>query len=193
MATTCLPFDVTLEGSILEGATAKTLSDATINGTSVTLTFGNAESTLTAGTPYIIKWDAAEDIVDPVFTNVTISATEGSALEFAGGSVKFVGYYNPMDITPEDEGIYYLKADNTLAHTAKPRTLKAFRAYFEFAESEGARTFVLDFGEGSQATSISSLPADMLGEGDWYTVSGVKVGTLKKGVYINNGKKVVIK
>ena len=192
--TLCLPFDVTLEGSILEGATAKTLSDATINGTSVTLTFGNAESTLTAGTPYIIKWDAAEDIVDPVFTNVTISATEGSALEFAGGSVKFVGYYNPMDITPEDEGIYYLKADNTLAHTAKARTLKAFRAYFEFTEeAQGARTFVLDFSEGSQATSISSLPADMLGEGDWYTVSGVKVGTLKKGVYINNGKKVVIK
>ena len=52
---------------------------------------------------------------------------------------------------------------------------------------------MLDLGEGSQATSISSLPADMLGEGDWYTVSGVKVGTLKKGVYINNGKKVVIK
>jgi hypothetical protein len=33
----------------------------------------------------------------------------------------------------------------------------------------------------------------MLGEGDWYTVSGMKVTNLKKGVYINNGKKVVIK
>ena len=109
--------------------------------------------------------------------------------------MKFTGYYDAFEITPDDEGIYYMKADNTLAHTAKARTLKALRAYFEFTEEalEGARSIVLDLGEGSQATSISSLPADMLGEGDWYTVSGMKVTNLKKGVYINNGKKVVIK
>ncbi len=192
--TLCLPFDVTLEGSPLEGSTAKTLTDATVDGNSVNLTFGVAVESLEAGVPYIILWNEGENIVDPTFKNVTI-ANVTNPCEFASGEVKFIGYYDAFDITtPANDDIYYMKADNTLAHTGKPRTLKAFRAYFQFGENvmQSARTFVLDFGDGSQATSISSLPADML-EGDWYTVSGMKVETLKKGIYISNGKKVVVK
>ena len=192
--TLCLPFDVTLEGSPLEGSTAKTLTDATVDGNSVNLTFGVAVESLEAGVPYIILWNEGENIVAPTFKNVTI-ANVTNPCEFASGEVKFIGYYDAFDITtPANDDIYYMKADNTLAHTGKPRTLKAFRAYFQFGENvmQSARTFVLDFGDGSQATSISSLPADML-EGDWYTVSGMKVETLKKGIYISNGKKVVVK
>lgn len=192
--TLCLPFDVTLEGSSLEGATAKTLTDATVDGNSVNLIFGSEVDELEAGVPYIILWNEGENIVDPTFKNVTI-ANVTNPCEFASGEVKFIGYYDAFDITtPANDDIYYMKADNTLAHTGKPRTLKAFRAYFQFGENvmQSARTFVLDFGDGSQATSISSLPADML-EGDWYTVSGMKVETLKKGIYISNGKKVVVK
>ncbi len=192
--TLCLPFDVTLEGSPLEGATAKTLTDATVDGNAVNLIFGSEVDELEAGVPYIILWNEGENIVDPTFKNVTI-ANVTNPCEFASGEVKFIGYYDAFDITtPANDDIYYMKADNTLAHTGKPRTLKAFRAYFQFGENvmQNARTFVLDFGDGSQATSISSLPADML-EGDWYTVSGMKVETLKKGIYISNGKKVVVK
>lgn len=192
--TLCLPFDVTLEGSPLEGATAKTLTDATVDGNSVNLIFGSEVDELEAGVPYIILWNEGENIVDPTFKNVTI-ANVTNPCEFASGEVKFIGYYDAFDITtPANDDIYYMKANNTLAHTGKPRTLKAFRAYFQFGENviQSARTFVLDFGDGSQATSISSLPADML-EGDWYTVSGMKVETLKKGIYISNGKKVVVK
>lgn len=192
--TLCLPFDVTLEGSLLEGATAKTLTDATVDGNAVNLIFGSEVDELEAGVPYIILWNEGENIVAPTFKNVTI-ANVTNPCEFASGEVKFIGYYDAFDITtPANDDIYYMKADNTLAHTGKPRTLKAFRAYFQFGENvmQSARTFVLDFGDGSQATSISSLPADML-EGDWYTVSGMKVETLKKGIYISNGKKVVVK
>ena len=192
--TLCLPFDMTLEGSPLEGATAKTLTDATVDGNAVNLIFGSEVDELEAGVPYIILWNEGENIVDPTFKNVTI-ANVTNPCEFASGEVKFIGYYDAFDITtPANDDIYYMKADNTLAHTGKPRTLKAFRAYFQFGENvmQSARTFVLDFGDGSQATSISSLPADML-EGDWYTVSGMKVETLKKGIYISNGKKVVVK
>ena len=192
--TLCLPFDVTLEGSPLEGATAKTLTDATVDGNAVNLIFGSEVDELEAGVPYIILWNEGENIVAPTFKNVTI-ANVTNPCEFASGEVKFIGYYDAFDITtPANDDIYYMKADNTLAHTGKPRTLKAFRAYFQFGENvmQNARTFVLDFGDGSQATSISSLPADML-EGDWYTVSGMKVETLKKGIYISNGKKVVVK
>ena len=202
--TLTLPFNVALANSELAGATAKTLSEATVDGTSITLTFGDAVETLTAGTPYIIQWESGEDnIVNPVFdsyglgaTARIITATEGQTVEKADGNVKFIGYYNPVNITAADDDIYYLTADNTLKYTGKDRTLKAFRAYFQFAESEGARTFILDFGEGGTATTIGNLPAEMFGQGDWYTPSGIKVGDslpAKKGIYINNGKKVVIK
>lgn len=202
--TLTLPFNVVLANSELAGATAKTLSEATVDGTSITLTFGDAVESLVAGTPYIIKWESGEDnIVNPVFdsyglgaTARIITATEGQTVEKADGNVKFIGYYNPVNITAADDDIYYLTADNTLKYTGKDRTLKAFRAYFQFAESEGARTFILDFGEGGTATTIGNLPAEMFGQGDWYTPSGIKVGDSlpsKKGIYINNGKKVVIK
>ena len=202
--TLTLPFNVVLANSELAGATAKTLSEATVDGTSITLTFGDAVESLVAGTPYIIKWESGEDnIVNPVFdsyglgaTARIITATEGQTVEKADGNVKFIGYYNPVNITAADDDIYYLTADNTLKYTGKDRTLKAFRAYFQFAESEGARTFILDFGEGGTATTIGNLPAEMFGQGDWYTPSGIKVGDslpAKKGIYINNGKKVVIK
>ena len=201
--TLTVPFNVTLAGTELAGATAKTLSEATINGTTISLTFGDAVETLMAGTPYIIKWNSGDDIANPVFDSYgagdntrIITATEASSIEKADGNVKFVGYYNPVNITAADTDIYYMKADNTLAFTGKDRTLKAFRAYFQFAEADGARTFVLDFGDGSEATSIGNLPAEMFGQGDWYTPSGVKVGDsipTMKGVYINNGKKIVIK
>ena len=78
--TLCLPFDVTIAGSPLAGATARALESASISGSTLTLTFGDAVTTLEAGTPYIIKWtadanyvdDDAHNIVSPVFSGVTI-------------------------------------------------------------------------------------------------------------------------
>ena len=55
--TICLPFDVTISGSPLHGAVARPLTSASISGTTLSLTFGDAVTTLQAGTPYIIKWD----------------------------------------------------------------------------------------------------------------------------------------
>ena len=53
--TLCLPFNVTLAGSPLEGAIAKTLTEATVTGDHVTLTFGEAVTALKANVPYIIN------------------------------------------------------------------------------------------------------------------------------------------
>jgi hypothetical protein len=55
--TLCLPFEVTLEGSPLEGAEARTLSSASLSDDILTLNFSEPVTTLAAGTPYIIKWD----------------------------------------------------------------------------------------------------------------------------------------
>ena len=68
--TLCLPFNVALKGSPLEGAVARPLSSASISGTTLNLTFGEAVTTLEAGTPYIIKWAKAEDYADDDAHNI---------------------------------------------------------------------------------------------------------------------------
>ena len=193
--TICLPFNVTLAGSPLEGATAKTLIDATNDGSTITLSFGDAVSELVAGTPYIIKWDAAaENIVEPVFRGVTIDKTERN-IAFDGDCVKFIGYYDAFPITPANSDIFYMTVGNKLKYTGVARTLNACRAYFQFDEHVvAAREFVLDFGD-SQTTGIMSVDADSKVD-NIYDLGGRKMNNnshLKKGLYIQNGKKTVIK
>ena len=193
--TICLPFELTLAGSPLDGATAKTLTDAVVSGTTITLTFDDV-TTLEAGKPYIIKWtkdDVNPTITDPVFLYVNIDATTNHTISPIS-DVKFIGYYDAFGITAADTDIYYMTENNDLKHTGVDRTLKACRAYFQF-DSTTARSFVLNFGDDDVPTNISNLSEDLFGEGDWYTIDGLKVGDtpVKKGVYIKNGKKVVIK
>ena len=192
--TLTLPFELTIAGSPLDGATAKTLTDAEVNGTSTSLTFGGAVEKMEAGVPYLIKWANASHITEPTFNNVVISDTDGGTISLAGDKVKFIGYYDAFGITAADTDIYYMTENNELKHTGVDRTLKACRAYFQF-DSTTARSFVLNFGDDDVPTNISNLSEDLFGEGDWYTIDGLKVGDtpVKKGVYIKNGKKVVIK
>ena len=211
--TICLPFTVTLEGSPLEGATAKTLTEATMTGTHVTLSFGPDVTTLQANTPYIIKWDAnsGANITDPVFTNATVVSRSAAdrTITRADGHVKFIGYYSAFDIDEYDTDIYYMTAGDTLKHTGKERTLKACRAYFQFSEAAQARQLVLDFGEG-ETQGVSSLASESShtptpsprgernfdGQGSVFTLSGVKVhmgsGPLRKGLYVKDGRKVMV-
>ena len=205
--TICLPFDVTLANSPLAGATAKTLTEATMTSTHVTLNFGDAVTTLEAGVPYIIKWESGDNIVNPEFKNVTISEPDGLTISKAGDNVKFIGYYDALRLDPENDtedfgaadvpNIYYMTSGNTLKHTGVARTLKACRAYFKFSTEVMKRIqqFVLDFG-GDVTTGISLTPNPSTnGEGSWYTVDGKKLDQqpTRKGLYIHNGNKVVIK
>ena len=195
--TICLPFDVTLADSPLAGATAKTLTAASMSGTHVEMTFGDAVTTLQAGVPYIIKWDASSaNIENPVFSGVTIKNKTAAdrTITMANGNVKFIGYYDAFSInTPANDDIYYMTTDNTLKHTAKQRTLKACRAYFQFTEAAAARQFVLNFGE-NDVTAVEAIMGSDDGAA-WYSLEGVRLGKqpTKKGLYIQNGRKVIVK
>ena len=192
--TLTLPFNVTLTASTLVGATAKTLTDASMTGSTVSLDFGSAVDELEAGKPYIIKWGNASNIVNPEFANVVISSTLGQTISKASGNVKFIGYYDAFGITPANTDIYYLTADNKLKHTGKDRTLNALRAYFKFTEEVTSRDIVLDFGDG-ETTGIVDVERETKANEGWYTVDGKKLDKqpTSKGVYVNNGKKIVIK
>ena len=126
--TICLPFNLVLEDSPLEGATALPLTAASITGTTLNLTFSDAVDELVAGTPYMIKWESGEDIVNPVFSGVTIDLDSPSG---AGGAITFNGTYDVMTFDAADQNvILFEEGSNTLKYAASDDRLGACRAYF---------------------------------------------------------------
>ena len=208
--TLCLPFDVVLDGSPLEGATVKKLDtkSSSLKDGTLTLSFEDETEKMQAGIPYIIKWDAAEtNIVNPIFTGVTIINTNPTIVTSKDGKVKFVGQYDPFTIGDTDEDcfdgdlneIVLLSSGNQLGYSKNPRTLRPFRCHFQVPARSGhksARNFELNFDDG-EVTEIGAMLNDkgkMIND-KWYTLDGRKLDKVptKKGLYIYNGRKFNIK
>ena len=211
--TLCLPFDLVLEGSPLAGATVKTLesSDYDISTGKLTLNFTTGSlTTLRAGTPYLVKWESGENLVNPVFSGVTVSTIGGGHADTH--YVDFVGSFSPVSLEANDKTVLYLGASNKLYYPSQDRTMGSCRAVFRLHNGltvgdlptpgqANARAFVLNFGDG-EATGIVDAEADSslftlhssLKEG-WYDMQGRRLSgkPTARGIYINNGKKIVIK
>ena len=201
--TLCLPFDVTLSGSPLDGATARALESASISGTTLNLTFGDAVTTLQAGTPYIIKWTSGDNIVSPVFSGVTIDATDNSYDNGQSGNlrVQFLGTYKSTSFDAEDKSILFMGDGNMLYYPQSGASIGAQRAYFKIGDDDAAparqlTAFRINFGD-DEATGIISTTnyTNDTNSDAWYTLDGRRLSAKpsRAGVYIYNGVKVAIK
>ena len=143
------------------------------------------------------------EITNPVFVDATINADASTTLTPTGdGKVSFVGNYNPETLTGGSMGMLYLGSNNQLYYPSADRTMNAFRAYFnvDLGGSNGVRSYRLNFGENDVVTGIieihnsECIMHNYAGAKGWYTISGVKLNgkPTQKGMYINNGKKIVI-
>ena len=202
--TLCLPFSLNnFTGTPLEGATVKTLSSSSFEGKTGTLTLDFEKVTsVEAGKPYIVKWEnGGDNITNPVFKGVTISNQINNVETDA---VTFCGTFNPFHMVANDKTKLYLSGNNTLYYPSQEMNVNSFRAYFQLANGitagnpahgeQGVKAFVLNFDDG-QVTGIISIPNPSLNGGEWYDLSGRKLSgkPTQKGVYINNGRSVVIK
>ena len=212
--TLCLPFDVTISGSVLdgEGVTVQTLNSATSNLNNeglLTINFDNVPTStkIPAGTPFIIKWTKGTNIENPVFTNVTMKNTEPVAVAFSnalGDDCLFVGSYSPFSITDANiDEIIYLGANNTLGYATAPRTLHSCRTHFVVPKTStsGTRAMtrgIVNFGD-ENTTGIKSIDNGSRtmdsSDGAWFSLDGRKLSAkpATKGVYIHSGNKVIIK
>ena len=204
--TICLPFNVTLASSPLSGATLIEMDNSS-TGTSLdtsngelTLKFSNATN-IEAGKPYLIKWDAGENIVSPTFNGVTITSTTPTSVVSHDNKLKFVGQYNPYSITDANiDEVILLTNNNKLGYSNNPRTLNCFRAHF-FAPKDGdmsrsVKQYSIEFGNGQGTTGITEMRSETeITRNGWYTLDGrcLQDKPSAKGVYIMNGKKVIIK
>ena len=221
--TLCLPFNVNnFTGTPLEDATVMELGNSggcktgfdSATGT-LTLDFVDANM-IEAGHAYIVMWTKPSgydghasdfDISNPVFNGVTVVNENPANQKVVSqdGYVQFIGTYSPVNIYTAEKTNLYLGADNTLyypwGNAMTSFNINSFRAYFQLLNGltagdpgNGVRAINLNFGEGSEETIIS--PAKIAERADvWYTIDGVKLNGKPnvKGLYINNGRKVVIK
>ena len=199
--TLCLPFEVTIAGSPLDGdnVQAMTLNTTMSNLADGTLTLNfDAATTIPAGTPFIIKWNnTGVNIENPVFEGVTVSnATNDATVE---GVLTFTGTYAPVTIADGgDNTKLYLGNGNKLYYPNAAMTIGCQRAYFQLAPGEPAspvRAFVLNFGDEYTGIKNGQWSMDNGQSETWLTIDGCKLDgkPTQRGIYINNGKKVVIK
>ena len=218
--TLCLPFDVTIAGSSLAGATLKELDTTQSNLAAdgkLTLTFKDATN-IQACKPYLIKWnntegteqtEGTENIVDPVFNGVTISSYAPTPVTFTnaqGSDCSFVGQYKPFVINSSNQNtIVMLSSGSRIGYSNNvPRTLRSMRAHFEIPTSGNApamTAYEIDF-DGEESTGIISMHhSESIMHHEVYDLQGRRVESsmfnvqrsmLKKGLYIINGKKVLI-
>ena len=211
--TLCLPFNVEdISSTPLAGATLKELTDASFKDGTLTLTFADATS-IKAGQAYLIKWTdhLGYHITDVLFQGVTLinylCDDEISTDDSGTATVTFMGTYKKLSYTADDKSILFLGDGNTLYYPQSGASIGAQRAYFKLSgitagdKAAGVRSFVLDFGDG-ETTGIKdiNLPPGGSQPSVWrgasgYTLDGRKLSTqpVQKGIYIYNGKKVIIK
>jgi hypothetical protein len=206
--TLCLPFSLTekqLEASPLAGGDICTLSSALFYNGTLTLNFTDKDEvkSITAGTPYIVKWGEGNKIDNPTFNDVRIEYTYHPV---ETNVITFQGNYSPVGVAEGgDKTMLYMGSGNVLYYPNALMTIYSFRAYFQLNNGlEGGETtdpvnginnVVLNFG-GEGTNSIENGILNIENEdGAWYDLSGRKlIGKPKaKGIYINNGRKFILK
>lgn len=193
--TLCLPFDVADASAAFGGAEIREidLSQCTDN----TIQFVPATE-IKAGVPYIIKWNenvADAQTFEKTFEGVTLVA-EPKPVK-VNNDITFTGFYK-MTAASELGGTSSVAAigAGSKLFTVGEGKMKGFRAAFVLSSNAQATKYkvVID----GTATGIEDLVIDNVkANGRVYNLNGQYVGNslngLQPGLYIQNGKKIVVK
>lgn len=189
--TFCVPFTISAD-MIAEKFGAGTLvyTFGSMNGNVMNFT---ASTTIEAGKPYIVK--PTQEVVDPIFTGVNIVASD--PVKSGENGFFMQGTYGAKTDLLDDGTNLFLGDGNKFYKPAKGSTkMKGMRAYFIVpqgtnfaalrANIDGATTAI------DELTTVVEQPTD----NRIYNLQGQFVGTSFEGlhgVYVQNGKKVLVK
>lgn len=147
--TLCLPFNLSaseIAASPIAGGELFTYESAEVVGEAQLDIHISPATAITAGVPYLIRWNSGEDINGSTtrikFEHVLIP--EGVAAQtITSGDVQFIGFFEPTHIDDENEdpnhNSLFLGAENTLYWPINDGTsIKGFRAYFKVNTGSGA-------------------------------------------------------
>lgn len=182
-----VPFDIE-EDDLQEAEIAR--FTGTVEGS--TLIFEKGLTRIEAGTPYLVKWDAE----NPAYEGVTLKAAEARTVSSADGAYSFVATYSPATLAA-DKTERYLATDGSLSYPASgadpAARLKGLNAYYRVPAASDAKIAFLGDPTGITLPTEQSQPRQL----KVYSLGGQYLGNslnrLPKGVYIVNGRKLIIK
>ena len=138
-----------------------------------------------------------------VEVNEAVAAGTGLILEGAAGSYEIPVVATGTDISAtnllkaavkatdvEADKVYVLK-DGTFHLVTAASTVPAGKAYLEVPAESEARALTIEIG--GKTTGINKVEAAVAGDAEIYNMLGQRVAQPTKGLYIVNGKKVIIK
>lgn len=155
---------------------------AKVEGKQINLTEVEAGKVLEAGTGYVVAGE--ENSYEFALTNEAAEAIEGNDLKVATGE----------GLTATADTKYYVltkRADGVgFGKVATGVNIPAGKCYIDLTATASKATF-LSFG--GETTGINNMEAAKANTNEYFSLQGVKTMKPNKGIYIHNGKKVVIK
>ena len=154
-------------------------------------------TSMALATPYVLYVETAT--TEPiVFDNVSIysnTAAEADCNTTKNGAT-FQGTYKPIEAGSMNITWYGVTGEGKIMKAGSSASIKAMHAYFTLPEGDEAKTIAYDgivAGDDGTATAINAL-INGNSQGELYDLSGRRVeGNVKAGIYVRNGKKIVIK
>lgn len=210
-STICLPFDMTEEQvKAAFGDDVKLAMFSSYNAvkdgnnvTGITINFDNADLAdgLYGNYPYIIK--TSSNITE--FTLTTNVAPADAVANFITGSGpkqkisgRFIGTYQANTVVP-DNSLFI--SGNKFWYSAGLTKMKAFRAYFtlddvlaEVLQVQAGAQIQISLDEGTTSVNERTITnRERLDSEKYYNLMGQRVTKPKKGLFVKDGKKIVIK
>ena len=127
---------------------------------------------------------------DGAITLENVEVAAAAATDATQGDASLKGVYTATDI--DNTAFNYVLKDNKIYKVGTAgATVNPYRAYIQLTEAaDPARlTFTVD----GEVTAIEGVAADKTMDGTIYNLNGQRVKTAKKGVYVVNGKAVIVK
>lgn len=190
--------NVTLKKTIYKGwntitipfeATAETFGDLLYKYTGDEdgiLYFETAE-TIEPNVPYLLS--APENGTgEYTFNGVTVKAANEVTMTTAGTNYDFAGIYQEATVAEGD----YILGEDAFYRSAGGNKVKAYRAYIK-AKSDTPNNARLKISINGVVTAIDTIDGQAVNNAAIYNLSGQKVEKAQKGIYIQNGKKVVVR
>lgn len=180
-----VPFQITneeLKTAFGEGVLVAEYSESA-DGNNSTVNFNKmATPAIMPNVPVLLQPASVASDNTYVFENRTVAAGEAKK---AGVNFDFVGTYAAS--TTVATGDYFI-GNNQLWKSTGATTIKGTRAYIK-AKSVAEVRMLID----GEETAIEAIDATIVNNGKLYNLNGQEVKNAQKGIFIQNGKKVVLK